>query len=72
MTMTDAAIAYAFWVKTGRPWDINGLRDHFVQKKLQKAIKRKQFDEKKYNNLKEALEMTEQRLKSLNWKWKSI
>jgi calcium uniporter regulatory subunit MCUb, mitochondrial len=66
LSMSDAAIAYAFWVKTGRPWDINGLREHFIQKKMQQAIKRKQFDEMKYNNLSQALEKTEQRLRSLN------
>jgi hypothetical protein len=64
MSMSDAMIAYMFWVMTGRPWDVNGLCAHFQRRKMQKAIKSKRFDEKLYSNLHQALAMTEQRLQS--------
>lgn len=65
MTMSDALIAYIFWVNTGRPWDVNGLRDHFQTRKMNKAIKKNIFDQDKYNNLKQAIEQVETKLNEL-------
>jgi hypothetical protein len=44
MTLSDALIAYFFWLRTGRPYEISGLARHFKEKKLDKAIKKNFFD----------------------------
>ena len=64
--MSDAILAYAFWVQTGRPWDVNGLRTHFEQRKMEKAIRRNRFDMEKYRALKQAIKQVEERLEQLN------
>ena len=44
MTLSDAFIAYLFWLKTGCPWDIIGLQEHFRKKKMERAIYKQRFN----------------------------
>ena len=66
MGMSDAFLAYAFWVKTGRPWDIHGLRSHFSEKKMKQQIKKHAFNTVEYENLQEAVRIVEEKLNKMN------
>jgi len=40
-TLFDAIAAYWFWCWSGKPWDVNGLREHFFDRRLKKLLKKK-------------------------------
>ena len=53
MTLSDAIAAYLFWLWAGTPWDVEGLRNHFFEKKLRRLLKQKNVSYEKYNLLKQ-------------------
>lgn len=65
MSFSDAFFAYVFWVYTGKPWDLVGLQEHFSKKKMEKAIKKNNFNLAKYESKKRAIAAIEERLRNL-------
>mmetsp|Transcript_10303 Transcript_10303/g.15751 ORF Transcript_10303/g.15751 Transcript_10303/m.15751 type:complete len:135 (+) Transcript_10303:734-1138(+) len=48
MSMSDAFIGYFFWLRTGKPWNITGLGEHFEKRKLKKLMKKNKIDMRMY------------------------
>ena len=44
MTLMDATLAYLFWMWTGQPYDMEGLRTHYFHRKLKKLMRRQNVD----------------------------
>lgn len=53
MTLADAGIAYSFWVWSGKPYDIDGLKSFYFERKLKKLLKRENIDYFVYKSLKQ-------------------
>jgi hypothetical protein len=56
VSLTDAIAAYFFWLWSGRPWDIQSLRNFFFDRKLKKLLKKNKVSYVKYMKLKETQE----------------
>ena len=41
VTLSDAIAAYLFWLWAGRPWDVEGLKTHFFERRLKKLLKKR-------------------------------
>ena len=52
MTLGDAGIAYSFWVWSGKPWDLDGLKSFYYERKLRKLLKKEEIDYHVYQSLK--------------------
>lgn len=52
MTLFDAILVYYFWLMTGKPWDVDGLRSHFYERMLRKRLKQLNVDYHVYTQLK--------------------
>lgn len=44
MTLGDAGIAYTFWVWSGKPYDLDGLKAFYYEKRLKKQCKKQNID----------------------------
>ena len=53
MTLTDSVIAYMFWIWSGQPYDMDGLKRFYFDRSLKKMAKKNSFDIHYYNQLKE-------------------
>jgi hypothetical protein len=51
ITLSDAIASYAFWLWAGKPWDIDGLKNHFFDRKLKKLLKKNHINYEKYQTL---------------------
>ena len=40
VALSDAIAGYFFWLWSKKPWDVNEIRSHFFEKKLQKLMKK--------------------------------
>jgi len=67
MTLADAVAAYFFWLWSGRPWDINGLRTFFFERKLEKLLKKKSVDYQKYLMLLRTKQEILKKIHADNW-----
>jgi hypothetical protein len=52
MTLADAGIAYSFWVWSGHPYDLDGLKTFYFERKLRKQLKKECIDYHVYQSLK--------------------
>ena len=48
MTLFDAILCYFFWLKAGKPWDVDGLRSYFYERKLRQTLKKRLIDYEAY------------------------
>lgn len=51
MTLSDAIAAYLFWLWAGKPWDIDGLKSHFFERRQRKLFKKLNVSYEKYRLL---------------------
>jgi len=51
VTLSDAIAAYLFWLWAGRPWDIEGLKNFFFERRLKKLFKKRHINQEKYELL---------------------
>jgi len=51
MTLSDAIAAYLFWLWAGKPWDVDGLKHHFFERRLRKQLKSMNISYDKYKLL---------------------
>ena len=51
--MFDAILCYYFWLWSGKPWDVDGLRSFYYEKTLKKKLKKKDIDYRMYTQLKD-------------------
>ena len=49
MTLFDAILCYYFWLWTGKPWDVDGLRSHFYERALSKKLRKRNIDRELYD-----------------------
>jgi len=65
MTLGDSLCAYLFWIWSKRPYSLDGLREHFFERKRQRLIKRNRLDYDSYVKTSEAIVIIKARLKEL-------
>ena len=53
MSLADAGVAYSFWVWSGKPYDIDGLKNFYFERKLRKLLRRENIDYHVYQSLKQ-------------------
>lgn len=51
VTLSDAIASYFFWLWAGKPWDIDGFKSHFFERRLKKLIKKNHINYDKYLTL---------------------
>jgi hypothetical protein len=51
VTLSDGVAAYMFWIWAGKPWDVEGLKSHFFERKLRKLLKKNHVSYEKYELL---------------------
>jgi hypothetical protein len=51
LTLSDAVAAYMFWIWAGKPWDIEGLKQHFFDRRLKKLLKKNNISVDKFKLL---------------------
>lgn len=51
ITLSDAIAAYMFWIWAGKPWDIDGIKNKFFERKLKKLLKKNNTSYEKYKLL---------------------
>ena len=51
ITLSDAIASYGFWIWAGKPWDVDGLKNHFFERKLKKLLKKNHINYEKYQTL---------------------
>lgn len=51
VTLSDAVAAYSFWIWAGKPWDVEGLKAHFYERRLRKLLKKKNVEHEQYELL---------------------
>ena len=49
MTLTDAIFSYAFWLWSGKPWDLAGIKRNANTRKLKKLLRKHNMDIFYYN-----------------------
>ena len=52
MTLFDSILLYYFWLLTGKPWGLDGLRAYFYERQLRKCLKKLNVDFHIYQQLK--------------------
>ncbi len=55
MTLGDAVMACFFWMWSKRPYSLDGLREHFFERKMKKLIKKQDLDYDNYLRTEEAI-----------------
>jgi calcium uniporter protein, mitochondrial len=65
MTLGDALVGYLFWIRSGRPYSLDGLREHFYERKKAKLIKKKAVDYENFIRTEEAIRIIRNRLQEL-------
>jgi hypothetical protein len=65
MALGDVVSGYFFWIWTGRPYSLNGLKEHFFERKKAKLIKKTQIDYANYLKTEEAIQIIKGRLQEL-------
>ncbi|TNV77198.1 hypothetical protein FGO68_gene14361 [Halteria grandinella] len=65
MTLGDVVCGYLFWVWTKRPYSLEGLKEHFFERKKGKLIKKNQVDYDNYEKTEEAIRIIRNRLREL-------
>lgn len=65
MTLGDVVCGYFFWIWTKRPYSLEGLRDHFFERKKAKLVKKNAVDYENYLRTEEAIKIIKNRLKEL-------
>lgn len=60
VTLSDGIAAYLFWIWAGKPWDVEGLKSHFFERRLKKLLKKNNISYEKYK----LLEQTKQEIMS--------
>ncbi len=51
VTLSDAIAAYLFWLWAGRPWDVEGLKTHFFERRLKKLLKKRCINKERFELL---------------------
>ena len=51
VTLSDAIAAYLFWLWAGRPWDVEGLKNHFFERRLKKLLKKRCINKERFELL---------------------
>jgi len=51
VTLSDVIAAYLFWLWAGRPWDVEGLKTFFFERRLKKLLKKRHINREKYELL---------------------
>ena len=64
MTLADSLLAYCFWIWSGQPYDMDGLKRFYFYRRLKKMAKKNSFDIHYYNNLKERKQDIVEKLKN--------
>jgi hypothetical protein len=65
MTLFDTLFGYLFWIKSGRPYSLDGLREHFFEKKKARIMKKRAVDYENFVRTEEAIEIIRKRLQEL-------
>ena len=65
MTLGDSICAYFFWVWSKRPYSLDGLREHFFERKKAKLIKKQSVDYENFIRTEEAIKIIKGRIKEL-------
>lgn len=65
MTLFDTLFGYLFWIRSGRPYSLDGLREHFFEKKKARMMKKKAVDYENFVRTEEAIEIIRKRLQEL-------
>jgi len=51
MTLADSIFSYTFWLWAGKPWDLDGLKAHFFERRMKKLLKKHNMDYFYYQQL---------------------
>lgn len=62
VALSDGVAAYYFWLWTGKPWDLNAVRQFFFQRRLKKLFKRNHLNYQNYLVLLEAKQQIKNKL----------
>ena len=54
LSLSDAIAGYVFWLWTGKPWDLDSLRNHFYEKALAKNFQKHNINRHEFEMLKES------------------
>ena len=65
MTLGDTICAYLFWMWSKRPYTIDGLREHFVERKKKKLIRKYGIEYENYLRVEQAIKIIRARLEEL-------
>jgi Mitochondrial calcium uniporter len=65
MTLFDTLFGYLFWIRSGRPYSLDGLREHFFEKKKARMMKKKAVDYENFVRTEEAIQIIRKRLQEL-------
>lgn len=44
MTLMDAIFSYSFWLWSGKPWDLDGLKKNAFDRKMKRLLKKHNMD----------------------------
>ena len=66
MTLGDTLVGYFFWIWSGKPYSLEGLKQHFFERKQRKMIKKNQIDYSNYLKTEEAIRIIKDRIKELD------
>lgn len=64
--MGDAVASYFFWIWSGKPYNIDGLKEHFYRRKQRKMIKKHGIDYENYLKTEEAIKIIKERIRELD------
>ena len=65
MTLGDSMCAYFFWIWSKRPYSIDGLREHFFERKKRKLIKKHSLEYENFLKTEEAIRIIRTRIREL-------
>ncbi len=66
MTLGDAVCGYFFWLRSGKPYNLQGLREHFYLRKRNRMIRKNALDYENFQKTEEAIKIIKERLKELD------
>ncbi len=66
MTLGDAVCGYFFWIWSGKPYTLDGLKEHFYKRKQLKMIKKHGIDYENYLKTEEAIKIIKARIRELD------
>ena len=68
VSLSDAIAGYWFWILSGKPWGLDGLKNHYYERALKKNFAKYRINKTEYEMLKRARDnMLDKLSRHENW-----